>query len=124
LSEIRATTISNAAGTGPIALTKQHAVKVWISDETLKVDTAGVWTGDSFGVSSVTDQTTGQALVNFSSSFANTGFCSHATASGFSTNDNGTTKYGNVTANRDTVYLFDTAYKDSPFCYSAFGDLA
>ena len=122
MSTIKVTNIQATGETGTRAVSGVTAV--WISDETLKVDTAGVWTGDSLNVSSVEDQTTGQALVNFSSGFSNTGFCSHATGSGFSTNDNGTTKYGNVTANRDTVYLFDTAYKDGPFCYSALGDLA
>ena len=31
MSEIRATTISDAAGTGPIALTKQYTHKMWIA---------------------------------------------------------------------------------------------
>ncbi len=31
MSEIRATTISDAAGTGPITLTKQSAAKAWVS---------------------------------------------------------------------------------------------
>jgi len=31
MSEIRATTISNAAGTGPITLTGQSAAKAWVN---------------------------------------------------------------------------------------------
>ena len=31
MSEIRATTISNAAGTGPITMTGQYAAKAWVN---------------------------------------------------------------------------------------------
>ena len=67
MSDIRATTISDATGTGPIALTKQQAAKAWIN-----------WNGesgssirDSFGVSSLTDNATGNQTISFSSSFTN-----------------------------------------------------
>ena len=128
-SIIKVDTIQNKAGSTTLDADKlpnmyNGSARVWISDETLKVDTAGAWTGDSFGVSSITDHATGQAHVNFTNSFANTGFCSHATASGFSVNDIATTKYGDVTTARDEVYIYDGSYKDSPFNYSALGDLA
>ena len=67
MSEIRATTISDAAGTGPIELHKQSAAKAWVN-----------WNGestptirDSFGVSSLTDNATGNQTISFSSSFTN-----------------------------------------------------
>lgn len=49
MSEIRATTISDAAGTGPITLTKQSAAKAWV-----RANVSGVAL-NSFNVSSVSD---------------------------------------------------------------------
>ena len=98
--------------------------KAWTSDETLASDTAGVWTGDTFNVSSITDSTTGQCLVNFSNNFSNTGFASQGTQSGFSVNDIVSTKENNTTTARDNVYIYDGAYKDASFCHTTFGDLA
>ena len=54
MSEIRATTISDAAGTGPIALTKQSAAKAWSS-----VNLTGNSIYNSFNVSSLTDSSVG-----------------------------------------------------------------
>ena len=66
MSEIRADTISDAAGTGPIALTKQSAAKAWAN-----------WNGtgtmairDSYNVSGVTDQGTGNATISLSSAMS------------------------------------------------------
>jgi hypothetical protein len=63
LSEIRATTISDAAGTGPIALTKQSAAKAWVNTN------SGGSPLNSFNVTSVTDNSTGNYTVNFTNSF-------------------------------------------------------
>lgn len=68
MSEVRANTISNAAGTGPATLTKQSAAKVWAG-----VEVNGTTTG-SFGVSSVTDVGVGAASVNLTSAFNSTNF--------------------------------------------------
>ena len=98
--------------------------KAWTSDETLASDTAGVWTGDTFNVSSITDSTTGQCLVNFSNNFSNTGFVSQGTQSGVSVNDIVSTKENLMTTARDDVYIYDGSYRDAPFCHTTFGDLA
>jgi len=76
LSEIRATTISNAAGTGPIALTKQSAAKAF---EKHQID--GTIDG-SFNVSSITDNETGDYTINFSNSMNNNTYtaCLHGSA--------------------------------------------
>jgi len=76
LSEIRATTISNAAGTGPIALTKQHAAKAWINFDGTTVTSATDLTGvrDSFGIASVVDNTAGDYDINFSTSMSNSNY--------------------------------------------------
>ena len=103
---------------------QQGLAKAWTSDETLESDTAGVWTGDTFNVSSVTHSTTGQCLVNFSNNFNSTGFASHGTQSGVSVNDIVSTKENLMTTARDDVYIYDGSYRDAPFCHTTFGDLA
>ncbi len=66
MSEIRVTTISDTAGTGPVTLTKQHAAKAWV---TKNLD--GTSIENSFNVSSITDVGTGIATYSFTNSFAN-----------------------------------------------------
>jgi len=68
LSEIRATTISDAAGTGPITLTKQHAAKVWA---TIDQENSASSVKDSFNVSSITDGGTAKSTINFSNNMGN-----------------------------------------------------
>jgi len=67
LSEIRATTISDAAGTGPITLTGQSAAKAWWNAN----GTGTIAINDSFNCSSITDNTTGVITGNLTSSMAN-----------------------------------------------------
>ena len=71
MSEIRATTISDAAGTGPVTLTKQSAAKAWCN-----VDGSGFTVLDSFNASSVVDNSTGNYRINFSSGMTNDDFFS------------------------------------------------
>ena len=66
MSEIRATTISDAAGTGPITLTKQSAAKAWVFAD---VDTAIV---NSFNFSSGTDLGTGNYRFSFTNNMSGT----------------------------------------------------
>ena len=68
MSEIRATTISNAAGTGPITLTKQSAAKAWASVDQLST---GHPTYDSLNISSTSDIGTGKTQITFSTSMDN-----------------------------------------------------
>jgi hypothetical protein len=70
LSEIRATTISDAAGTGPITLTKQSAAKAWVNWN----GTGTVAIRDSFNVGSITDNGTGDYTTNISSAMANANY--------------------------------------------------
>ena len=66
MSEIRATTISDLAGTGPATLTKQSAAKAWTrfnGSGTAAID-------DSFNTSSLTDNGTGIYALNWSSAFS------------------------------------------------------
>ena len=61
MSEIRATTISNAAGTGPITMTGQYAAKAWVNFN----GTGTVAIRQSGNVSGITDNGTGNYTVNF-----------------------------------------------------------
>ncbi len=67
MSEIRVTTVSDTAGTGPVTLTKQHAAKAWNSFN----GTGTVALRDSFNTSSITDRGTGAYTTNFSSAMGN-----------------------------------------------------
>jgi hypothetical protein len=74
MSEIRATTISDTAGTGPITLTKQHAAKVFErhnSSHTIN---------NSFGVSSIIDNGAGDTTVTYSNAFSAATQCLTASA--------------------------------------------
>ena len=60
MSEIRANTISDAAGTGPVTLTGQYAAKAWVNfngDGTVAIRESG-------NVSSITDNGTGDYTTN------------------------------------------------------------
>ena len=65
MSEIRATTISDAAGTGPVTLTKQHAAKAW-----LNYNHPSNAIRESFNVSSVTDNATGHFTKNYTNNMS------------------------------------------------------
>ena len=67
MSEIRATTISDETGNGPIALTKQSAGKSWCYFNTSSPTSI---TG-SFNVSSLTDLGTGYTKITITNAMAN-----------------------------------------------------
>ena len=82
MSEIRATTISDLAGTGPATLTGQSAAKAWASYS----NTATATIDNSLNVSSITDNGVGDATFGFSTSFSSAAYASpvdnHANAVG------------------------------------------
>ena len=61
MSEIRATTISDLAGTGPATLTGQYAAKAWVNFN----GTGTVAIRESGNVSSITDNGTADYTLNF-----------------------------------------------------------
>ena len=67
MSEIRATTISDAAGTGPVTLTGQSAPKAWINFN----GTGTIATRSSFNISSITDSGTGIYRVDYTNAMSN-----------------------------------------------------
>lgn len=70
MSEIRATTVSNLAGTGPVTLTGQSASKAWVNFN----GGGTIAARDSFNLSSLTDNGTGNYSINVSSAFDSSGY--------------------------------------------------
>ena len=66
MSEIRVTTVSDTAGTGPVTLTKQSAAKVFCRHT--MVSTTAITS--SFNVSTVTDNGTGDSTINYTNAFS------------------------------------------------------
>ena len=64
MSEIRANTISDAAGTGPVTLTGQYAAKAWVNFD----GTGTVSVTESGNISSLTDNGTGDYTITFTQS--------------------------------------------------------
>ena len=77
MSEIRANTISDAAGTGPVTLTGQYAAKAWVNFN----GQGTVAIRESGNVSSITDNNTGDYTVNFTTAMADANYA-------FTCNDN------------------------------------
>ena len=67
MSDIRANTISDAAGTGPIALTGQSAAKAWVH---YKTSTSTTLYNPSLNISSLTDNGTGNTTVTMTNAFS------------------------------------------------------
>ena len=70
MSEIRATTISDTTGTGPVTLTGQYAPRGWVNFN----GSGTIAARDSFNLSSLTDSGTGTFQINHSSGFADTNY--------------------------------------------------
>lgn len=118
MSEIRATTISDAAGTGPIALTSQVAAKAWARYDGNSV------LADSFNISSTVDEsTTGETSVNLSSNMSDGNYAAQGTCNG--TSGDRFVTISNQTASSYDTYAFDgTARTDLPVGTMVTGDLA
>jgi hypothetical protein len=84
VSELRANTISDAAGTGPVTLTGQYAAKAWVNFN----GTGTVAIRESGNVTSITDNGTGDYTVNFTTALTDANYSAVAssrqlTASGY-----------------------------------------
>ena len=69
MSDIRANTISDAAGTGPIDLYKQTTIKAWVNFD----GTGTIGARDSYNLSSLTDGGTGKYDINITSAMGYSG---------------------------------------------------
>ena len=124
MSEIRVTTVSNAAGTGPVTLTKQHAAKAWINFN----GSGTIAIRDSFNVASITDDSTGNYTVTLSSAMSTATDWSGSISgngAGYTHSFGGTS--GAFTATTFPVNSRAQATNDTDInliCGQAFGDLA
>jgi hypothetical protein len=78
MSEIRANTVSDLAGTGPVTLTGQFAAKAWIHYD----QSPSTVIGDSFNVASLTDAGVGNQIVAYTSVFINARYAGAGTSEG------------------------------------------
>tara|TARA_R100000951_G_scaffold109091_1_gene105839 strand:+ start:393 stop:749 length:357 start_codon:yes stop_codon:yes gene_type:complete len=118
LSEIRVTTISDTAGTGPVTLTKQMACKHWC----FFVGTGTATIQDSFNTSSLTDHSTGQYASNLTNHMAdgNQGIFQTANTGELAEN-----RDGNGQTCRTATYNSSGTLTDAGRCNLSFqGDLA
>lgn len=76
MSVLRATTISDLAGTGPATLTGQYAAKAWVNFD----GTGAVAIRQSGNVSSITDNGTGDYTVNFTTALTDANYISAGTS--------------------------------------------
>ena len=124
MSEIRATTISDTSGTGPVTLTKQSAAKAWVNFN----GTGTIAIRDSLNVSSLTDNTVGNYGINLSSSFnavdysfnMNSTNVNNGYVRDFSSSVNSVSTYYQIHAEYATYTQVDSPNLTS----QAFGDLA
>jgi hypothetical protein len=128
MSEIRANTISDAAGTGPVTLTKQSAAKAWVNFD----GTGTPAVTNSLNVSSITDLATGRFTINVTSAFADATYAITTQATKDTANGAQRT-YG--FCNGDTITasaidirvqsVSDNSFQDETYTYVVFhGDLA
>jgi len=98
------------------------SAKVWTLDETLEAN--ATVTESSFNVSSTSDNGTGDLHINFTNAFSANDYVGQGTNAGHSADDVTSCRYGESTTSKDDLRNFDTASKDAPVNYTAFGDLA
>ncbi len=118
MSDIRANTISDAAGTGPIDLYKQSAAKAWA-----RYDGSSIL-ADSFNVASTVDgATTGQTTVNFTNDMSDGNYAAQGTCNGTS-GDRFTTISSQASSSYDTFTYDNTTRTELPVGTMVTGDLA
>ena len=124
MSELRANTISDTAGTGPVTLTKQIAAKAWCN-----VDRSAASIRDSFNISGVTDNGTGDFTQSFTSSFANddyaTGAVTANNGSGTSATSMANAGYWTTGSHRWESWYYNSTKYDDTYAQNVYvGDLA
>jgi hypothetical protein len=122
MSTIRAASIANLAGTGPVTLQGQWAAKSWINFN----GTATVTTRGSANVSSLTDNGLGDYTVSFSSAF---GAADYSAVSSAYENSARQTQGGQgaptTSAYRFISYTTSFGFADAQYLFlSVHGDLA
>lgn len=120
MSEIRANTISDAAGTGPATLTGQSAAKAWV-----QCDTSGAIVG-SYNIASFTDVSVGRYEYSFTNNLisANDGASVGAARSGVPIDEIASTNFGPNTLELNLYDASGSGAVDGNGYAAMFGDLA
>ena len=121
MSEIRATTISDSAGTGPIALTKQSASKAW------SFHNHDGTNYDSVNVSSVTDVSVGLTRLTWTNAFSNANYaCAGAHDDGSGSDESRMAGFHSksTTVVSEYIYTSSGSLSDQPRSGVFHGDLA
>ena len=120
MSEIRATTISDAAGTGPITLAAQAANKAWVLGSSTTTIT------DSLNVSSVTDSAVGRYSYTFTNSFnsGDYGVSGSVDVVGRIFSGNGFNYTRNSSTSPISILTYNDVYEDRVHTMKVIGDLA
>ena len=126
MSEIRATTISDETGNGPIALTKQIALKAYSEH-----DNTVVTINQSLNQSSITDTSTGHKIHTWTSAFANNTYLMLVGAAGNRGTGTSTTRgvqpdgaWTTTAADVRYAYATNNANDDTQAGVAVVGDLA
>ena len=129
MSDIRAGTISDAAGTGPITMTKQSPAKAWVNFNGETVTSSNDMTGvrDSFNVSGIVDNSAGNYTVYYSNNMLNNGYSPSGWANG-SGYANAFATGGGIPATSSIIVRSNNSAFDATdsnvVCLSVNGDLA
>ena len=118
MSELRANTISDAAGTGPATLTGQSAAKMWGKFTPIAVV-------GGFNLGSFTDNGTGDYTVSITNAFASFSDANCPTSHRGTGNAIAVSQFDSTTSWSINVLTPNTAaYSDAESQGSGFGDLA
>lgn len=98
MSSIRATTISNLAGTGPATLTGQYAAKAWVNFN----GTGTVAIRESANVASITDNGTGDYTVNFTTTMTDVNYIACPSVASGGVNSGSSAAFVNTQASMTT----------------------
>ena len=124
MSTIKVDTVQSTGG-GAVTLTNQHAAKAWV---TFDGTASGATIGDSFNVSSIVDNGTGnydQVFTNAmdSANYSSTGTCAHDIP--ISANRDSNFQCVAESASQINLNIFSSSQQDrNHVCGQVFGDLA
>ena len=126
MSTLKADTIVASDGSSPVTLTKQHAPKMWVHFDGTA---SGATAPDSFGLSSMADNGTGDYSCTMSNAMGNANYCFQCSIEqNTSVNTN---NFGSKDGNAQTTTVLrvacgsETAAIDTDeYCVTVLGDLA
>ena len=122
-SVLNVDTIADKAGTGPVALTKQFASKAWVNFN----GTGTIASRDSFNVSGLVDDGTGQYTANLTNSFGAADFAVSGTSGNNTSFTFTTAPSGTVVAGSISAYTSGSSFAladNSTVSLLGYGDLA